>query len=44
MQGKGGGSVWEYNTRGVRDNDAVLWKREEKVGFDHKMLYSTGKN
>ena len=32
------------DTRGVRDNDAVLWKREEKVGFDHKMLYSTGKN
>lgn len=33
-----------YGARGVRDNDAVLWKREEKVGFDHKMLYSTGKN
>ena len=29
---------------GVCNNDAVLWKREEKVGFDHKMLCSTGKN
>lgn len=41
---KGVCSDVSLNTRGVRDNDAVLWKREEKVGFDHKMLYSTGKN
>ena len=26
------------------NNDAVLWKREEKVGFDHKMLWFGGKN
>ena len=26
------------------NNDAVLWKREEKVGFDHKMLWFEGKN
>ena len=25
--------------RWVRDNDAVLWKREEKVRFDHKKLW-----
>ena len=29
---------------GVCNNDAVLWKREEKVGFDHKMLWLKGKN
>ena len=30
---------WEcHDTCGVRDNDAVLWKREEFVGLDHKML------
>ena len=28
----------------VCNNDAVLWKREEKVGFDHKMLWFKGKN
>ena len=27
------------DTCGVCNNDAVLWKREEKVGFDHKMLW-----
>jgi hypothetical protein len=27
---------------GVRGNDAVLWKREEKVRFDHKMLCREG--
>ena len=26
------------------NNDAVLWKREEKVGFDHKMLWFEGEN
>ena len=26
------------------EKDAVLWKREEKVGFDHKMLWFEGKN
>ena len=25
------------------NNDAVLWKRQEKVGFDHKMLWFEGK-
>lgn len=26
------------------EKDEVLWKREEKVGFDHKMLWFEGKN
>ena len=36
---------WECpDTYRVRGNDAVLWKREEKVGFDHKILWVEGKN
>ena len=38
------GYVSEYVSCRVRDNDAVLWKREEKVRFDHKMLWFEGKN
>ncbi len=40
--------LWGYDLNlyscGVRDNGAVLWKREEIVGFDHKMLWFEGKN
>ena len=40
--------LWGYDLNlyscGVRDNDAVLWKREEIVGFDHKMLWFESKN
>lgn len=28
----------------VCNNDAVLWKGEEKVGFDYKMLWFEGEN
>lgn len=27
----------------MRNNDAVLWEREEFVGLDHKMLWFEGK-
>ena len=40
--------LWRYvlilYACGVCNNDAVLWKREEKVGFDHKMLWFEGEN
>ena len=35
---------WQLMACGVCNNDAVLWKREEKVGFDHKMLWFEGEN
>ena len=32
------------NELGDSDSDAELWKREEIVGLDHKMLWFEGKN